>query len=251
MPEISQRKPMPDFCIPKRKKFFFSIKFVTTRIGFWFNVPVLKYGEKGSVIDNNVCTFGQIKCYNISTLVFLWHRNCLPSGTSFSGLSEGFFRSERMIFFRPYPHCKNHAQKTKVETLYTDPILVFFGTEIAYAPKQFFSARLRGFSGQKRMFFHFQHVRQKSCQRKPKLDQYSRINDLHMNIRTEIFCLDFFVSPGLCMTGGFAQNYVFCTAGCLPDFLLIPARPIRPVPRRIMVAGSGVGVARNPRVSPL
>jgi len=59
---------------------------------------------------------------------------------------------------------------------YTDPILVFFGTEIAYAPKQFFSARLRGFSGQKRMFFHFQHVRQKSCQRKPKLDQYILMN---------------------------------------------------------------------------
>jgi len=56
---------------------------------------------------------------------------------------------------------------------YTDPILVFFGTEIAYAPKQFFSARLRGFSGQKRMIFHFQPVRQKSCRIKPKLDQYS------------------------------------------------------------------------------
>jgi len=64
-------------------------------------------------------------------------------------------------------------QKTKVERLYTDPILVFFGTEIAYAPKQFFSARLLGFSGQKRMIFHFQPVRQKSCRIKPKLDQYT------------------------------------------------------------------------------
>jgi len=56
---------------------------------------------------------------------------------------------------------------------YTDPILVFFGTEIAYAPKQFFSALLRGFSGPKRMIFHFQPVRQKSCQIKPKLFQYT------------------------------------------------------------------------------
>jgi len=55
---------------------------------------------------------------------------------------------------------------------YTDPILVFFGTEIAYAPKQFFSARLRGFSGQKRMIFPGRTVRQKTCRIKPKLDQY-------------------------------------------------------------------------------
>ena len=59
---------------------------------------------------------------------------------------------------------------------YTDPILVFFGTEIAYAPKQFFSALLRGFSGQKQMIFHFQPVRQKSCRIKPKLDQYNPLN---------------------------------------------------------------------------
>jgi len=48
--------------------------------------------------------------------------------------------------------------------------------EIAYAPKlhqnSFFSARLRGFSGQKRMIFPGRTVRQKTCRIKPKLDQY-------------------------------------------------------------------------------
>jgi len=63
-------------------------------------------------------------------------------------------------------------KQAKKISVYTDPILVFFGTEIAYAPKQFFSALLRGFSGPKRMIFHFQPVRQKSCRIKPKLFQY-------------------------------------------------------------------------------
>jgi len=65
--------------------------------------------------------------------------------------------------------------KNSADTIYTDPILVFFGTEIAYAPKQFFSALLRSFSGPKRMIFHFQPVRQKSCRIKPKLFQYNNI----------------------------------------------------------------------------
>jgi len=67
--------------------------------------------------------------------------------------------------------CRNRAPKTESDQ-YTETILVFFGTEIAYAPKQFFSAHLRGFSGQKRMIFPGRSVRQKTCQIKPKLDQY-------------------------------------------------------------------------------
>jgi len=56
-----------------------------------------------------------VYCFNFG---FLWHRNCLPSGTCFFSLSEGFFRSERMIFSGSDHIAKIMPKKTKVETLY-------------------------------------------------------------------------------------------------------------------------------------
>ncbi len=87
-----------------------------------------------------------------------------------------YYRTKNLTIFLKHIKSNGYQKQLFVPILiisvYTDPILVFFGTEIAYAPKQFFSARLRGFSGQKRMIFPGRTVRQKTCRIKPKLDQY-------------------------------------------------------------------------------
>ncbi len=104
-----------------------------------------------------------------------------------------------------------------MNNIYTDPILVFFGTEIAYAPKQFFSALLRSFSGPKRMIFHFQPVRQKSCQSKPKLFQYIDKHQIIVILYIIIFQLWFFVAQKLLKPSGkgFGNRVVgICSSFC-------------------------------------
>ena len=56
------------------------------------NIVIHEYRKTNIGIVKNV-----IYCFNFG---FLWHKNCLPSETCFFSLSERFFRSERMIFFR-------------------------------------------------------------------------------------------------------------------------------------------------------